>query len=132
MDGTGNIKGTDKVAWTIDRDTPDIGSPILSSGRIYFYKGKSGQLSCVESKTGKPFYLASRIPGIETTYASPVAAGGYVFLTDRKGTTTVIKDSNELSIVATNSVGEPVDATPAPAGSELFLRGETHLFCIAE
>jgi len=132
MDGKGNLKGTDKVAWTIDRDTPDIGSPILSSGRIYFYKGRSGQLSCVDAKTGKPFYMASRIPGVESTYASPVAAGGYVFLTDRNGKTTVIKDANELSIVSTNSVGEPVDATPAPAGKELFLRGETHLFCIAD
>ena len=131
MDGRGDLKGTNKVAWTIDRDTPDIGSPILSSGRLYFYKGKSGQLSCVDAATGKPYYMGSRIPGVDSTYASPVAAGGYVFLTGRNGTTVVIKDANELSIVETNSVGEPVDATPAPAGKELFLRGEKHLFCIA-
>lgn len=132
MDGTGDIKGTNKVAWSLDRDTPDIGSPILSSGRIYFYKGKTGQLSCVDAATGKPYYMASRIPGVESTYASPVAAGGYVFLTARNGTTVVIKDANELSIVQTNSLGEPVDATPAPVGNELFVRGEKHLFCIAK
>jgi len=132
MDGTGDIKGTNKVAWSLDRDTPDIGSPILSSGRIYFYKGKSGQLSCVDAATGKPYYMASRIPGVESTYASPVAAGGYVFLTGRNGTTVVIKDANELSIIQTNSLGEPVDATPAPVGNELFVRGEKHLFCIAK
>ena len=114
-----------------DRDTPDIGSPILSAGRIYFYKGKSGQLSCVDAATGKPYYMANRIPGVENTYASPVAAGGFVFLTARNGTTVVIKDAGVLSIVETNSVGEPVDATPAPAGNELFLRGEKHLFCIS-
>ena len=131
MDGKGNLKGTDKVVWSIDKDTPDIGSPILSNGRIYFYKGKSGQLSCVDAKTGKPYYMASRIPGVESTYASPVAAGGVVFLTDRNGKTTVIKDASELSVVSTNSVGEPVDATPAPADNELFIRGEKHLFCIA-
>jgi len=132
MDGTGDIKGTNKVAWSLDRDTPDIGSPILSSGRIYFYKGKSGQLSCVDAATGKPYYMASRIPGVESTYASPVAAGGYVFLTGRNGTTVVIKDASELSIIQTNSLGEPVDATPAPVGNELFVRGEKHLFCIAK
>ncbi|MCY2984308.1 MAG: PQQ-binding-like beta-propeller repeat protein [Planctomycetota bacterium] len=131
MDGKGDIQGTKSVAWTINRDTPDIGSPLLSSGRIYFYKGKSGQLSCVDAKTGKPHYMASRVAGVETTYASPVAAGGFVFLTDRNGTTAVIKDANELSIVAKNSVGEPVDATPAPVGNELFLRGDKHLFCIS-
>ena len=98
---------------------------------VYFYKGKEGLLTCVDAMTGKPYYMASRIPGVESTYASPVAAGGYVYLTARSGTTVVIKDANELSIVETNSVGEPVDATPAPAGNELFLRGEKHLFCIA-
>ena len=65
-------------------------------------------------------------------YASPIAAGGHVYLTGRSGTTVVIKDSEKLNIMATNSVGETVDATPAPVDNELFIRGENHLFCIAE
>lgn len=130
LSGRGNIQDTAEVAWVIDRDTPDIASPLLSSGRIYFHKGKSGQLSCVDASTGKPHYMASRIPGLETIYASPVAAGGHVYLTSRNGTTVVIKDADQLSIVATNSVHETVDATPAPVGNELFIRGEKHLFCI--
>ena len=44
----------------------------------------------------------------------------------------MIQDSDDLQIVATNSVGETVDATPAPVDNELFIRGENHLFCIAE
>jgi outer membrane protein assembly factor BamB len=130
MDGQGDIQGTDKVAWTIDRDTPDIGSPLYSNGRVYFHKGKSGQLSCVDAVTGKPFYMSSRIEGLDTIYASPIAAGGYVFLTARNGTTTVIKDSDTLDVVSVNNVGETVDATPAPSGKQLFIRGEQHLFCI--
>jgi len=131
LDGTGDLQGTNKVVWVIDRDTPDIGSPVLSSGRIYFHKGKSGQLSCVDAATGEPHYMASRIPGLDTIYASPVAAGGHVYLTSRNGTTVVIKDADELQITATNSVNETVDATPAPVDDELFIRGEKHLFCIA-
>jgi len=130
LTGTGDIRGTDKVVWTIDRDTPDIGSPLLSSGRIYFHKGKTGQLSCVDAATGKPYYMASRIPRLDSIYASPIAAGGYVFLTARNGTTVVIKDANDLEIVATNSLDETVDATPAPVDNQLFIRGEQHLFCI--
>jgi len=132
LDGSGDIEGTDSVLWTVDKDTPDIASPLLTDGRIYFYKGKSGILTCLDAKTGKPHFSAERIPGIRRTYASPVAAGGYVYLTGRRGTTVVIKDADELEIVATNTVGEGVDATPAPAGDQLFLRGEQHLFCIAE
>jgi outer membrane protein assembly factor BamB len=132
MDGQGDIEGTDHVAWTLDRDTPDIASPLLSNGRVYFYKGKSGSLSCVDAASGKPHYAASRIPGLTSIYASPIAAGGHVYLTARNGTTVVIKDSDQLSIVASNSVGETVDATPSPVDNELFIRGERHLFCISE
>ena len=132
LNGRGDIKGTKQVAWTIDHDTPDIGSPLLSSGRIYFHKGKTGQLSCVDAATGKPYYLGNRIPGLDTIYASPVAAGGHVYLTSRNGRTTVIKDSTELNVVATNDLEETVDATPAPVDNELFIRGEKHLFCIAK
>jgi outer membrane protein assembly factor BamB len=131
-DGRGDIEHTENVAWTIDRDTPDIASPLLSSGRIYFHKGKSGLLSCVDAATGRPHYSATRIPGLRTIYASPIAAGGHVYLTGRSGTTVVIKDADAFDIVATNSVGETVDATPAPVGNQLFIRGEKHLFCIAE
>jgi outer membrane protein assembly factor BamB len=132
LGGSGDIENSDKVAWTIGRDCPDIASPLLSDGRLYFHKGKSGQLTCVDAKTGRPHYVAERIPGIKSTYASPIAAGGKIFVTGRSGTTTVIEDSDTLKVLATNSVGETVDATPAPVDSELFIRGERHLFCIAE
>lgn len=131
LNGAGDIKGTDKVAWVIDHDTPDIASPLLSSQRLYFHKGKSGQLSCVDAVTGKPHYIAQRIPGLDSMYASPIAAGGYVYLTGRNGTTVVINDADELKIVATNTVDEIVGATPAPVDNQLFIRGEKHLFCIA-
>ena len=89
-------------------------------------------LSCVDGATGKPHYTAARIPGLTRTYASPIAAGGHVYLTGRSGTTVVIEESDELKIVASNSVGETVDATPAPVDNELFIRGANHLFCISE
>ena len=57
-------------------------------------------------------------------------ANGHVYLTDRSGTTTVIKDADQVEVVASNSVGETVDATPAPVDNQLFIRGEQHLFCI--
>ncbi|MEW4529499.1 PQQ-binding-like beta-propeller repeat protein [Maioricimonas sp. JC845] len=131
LDGQGDIRDTDHVVWTITRDTPDIGSFLLSGDRIYFHKGKSGILSCVSASTGKPYFAASRIAGLGNIYASPIAAGGHVYLTDRSGTTVVIRDAEQLEVVATNSVGETVDATPAPVDDELFIRGEKHLFCIA-
>lgn len=130
-DGSGDIEGTSSVVWSVSRNTPDIASPLLSGDRLYFTKAKSGLLSCHDAKTGKPHYVNSRVR-LDTLYASPVAAGGNLYLTDRRGETVVVQDAEEFKVVATNSVGETVDATPAPVDNELFIRGEKHLFCIAE
>ena len=132
LDGRGDIKNSKHVAWELNRDTPDIASPLLSNGRLYYHKGKSGMLSCADAATGQLHYESVRIPRISSTYASPFAANGYIYVTGRRGTTVVLKDSDKLEIVATNSVGETVDATPAPVDNELFIRGESHLFCISE
>ncbi len=132
LNGKGDIEGTEHVVWHTGDDTPDIASPLLSDGRLYFYKGKTGILTCLEAATGKVLFGPERIPEVNATYASPIAAGGHVYLTDRSGVTTVIKDGATLEVVATNSVGEGVDATPAPVGEQLFIRGERHLFCVSE
>ena len=132
LDGKGDIEDSEAVAWSTSDDTPDIASLLLSEGRLYFHKGKTGILTCLEAKTGKVLFGPERIPGVSSTYASPIAAGGHIYLTGRSGTITVIKDAPTLEVVATNSLGEGVDATPAPVGKELFVRGERHLFCLSE
>lgn len=131
LGGEGDIRGTSNVAWTYDRDTPDIASPLLSNGRLYFFKAKTGILSCVDAATGKPHYTGKRT-GLRTLYASPVAANGHLYLSDRDGTTVVLRDSDQFEPVAQNSIGEAIDATPAPVDNQLFLRGEEHLYCIEE
>ena len=65
--GSGDIESGESVVWTVSRDTPDIASPLLSDGRLYFHKGKTGLLTCLDASTGKPHYTTSRIPGIKST-----------------------------------------------------------------
>lgn len=132
LTGHGDLAETQHVRWTVSRDTPDIASPLLHDGRLWYYKEKSGLLTCLDAATGQPHYERERIPGISRTYASPVAAGGHIYLTDRSGAITVIKDGPDLSIVATNDMGEGVDASPAPVGQQLFIRGDRHLFCFGQ
>lgn len=132
LDGSGDIGGTDSVAWSLQSNTPDIASPVLSGNRLYYIKGKGGVLSCQDVKTGKEIFGATRLPSLKTMYASLFAANGHIFLTDREGTTLVIKDADKFEVVETNRLGETVDATPAAVDNQLFIRGEKHLFCIQE
>jgi biotin carboxyl carrier protein len=123
------VPDTESRAVELWMDGNDV--PLLSEGRLYYYKEKTGLLTCVDARTGRPHFETVRIPGVGRTYASPVAAGGHVYLTDRSGRITVIRDADTLEVVAENDIGEGVDATPAPSGDSLFVRGERRLFRFA-
>lgn len=126
--GRGDIGQSEHVHWSIQRDTPDIASPVLYDGKIYFYKGKSGLLTCVDAKSGRPFYKTARIPELGSIYASPLAADGKLYLSDRDGTVVVIKAGEQADVISVNQLGETIDATPAATGSQLIIRGEQSLF----
>lgn len=131
LDGRGDLAGSKTVLWSVSRDTPDVASPLLLDGKLYFYKEKTGLLTCVDAASGDVVYATKRIPGIGRTYASPIAANGHIYLTDRSGAITVITAGGDPQVVATNDIGEGVDATPAADGKDLFIRGERHLFCVS-
>ena len=117
------------IAWKINRQTPDIPSMVLSENRLFFVGGNSPVLTCVNAETGESIFEPQRLP-VGNIYSSPVAANGKVYVTGRGGKTVVLDDAVTFNIVSTNDVGEPVDATLALAGEDIFIRGKDHLFCI--
>jgi hypothetical protein len=72
------------------------------------------------------------LPGVFGVYASPVGAAGRVYLTGRDGTSLVLRDGPKLEVLATNKLDEPIDASPAAVGSDLFLRSHRSLYCLSE
>ena len=134
LSGTrGSLTGTDAVLWEYDRDTPYVPSPLLYGGALYFLKSTNGILSSLDAGSGElrhgPTRLWSTDPGV---YASPVGAAGRVYIANRGGSTMVISTGEEYEVLAENQLDEGFDASPAIAGDELFLRGRTYLYCIAE
>jgi outer membrane protein assembly factor BamB len=127
----GDLTGTNAILWSHNRNTPYVPSPLLYEDRLYLFAGNNGILSCFDAKNGQPIIHAERIEGLRGVYASPVGAGGKVYLVGRNGTTVVLKRSDKLEILATNVLDEKMDASPAIVGKEIFLRGHTHLYCIA-
>jgi hypothetical protein len=59
-----------------------------------------------------------------------VAFDGKLLLTSEDGDTYVIKAGPKHEVIATNTVGEPVYASPAISDGMIFIRGEKNLYCI--
>lgn len=128
----GDLTGTDAILWSHHRNTPYVPSPLLYDDKLYFFASNRGLLSCFDAVSGRALIDAERIDALQGVYASPVGADGRVYLVGRNGTTVVLKRSDRLEVLATNSLDDGFDASPALAGKELFLRGRQHLYCIAE
>jgi outer membrane protein assembly factor BamB len=131
LGSTGDLTGTDAIAWTYDKDTPYVPSPMLYGNRLYITKSNNAILTCLDAKTGTVLYGPERLEGVGNFYASPVGAAGRVYLVGRDGTTLVIKDADTLEVLATNKLDDPIDASPAVAGKELYLRSKEYLYCIS-
>lgn len=118
--------------WSFKKATPYVPSPVLVGDHLYFTEANLNLLTVLDAKTGKPVFERERLPGVRQFYASPVYAGGRLYFTDRDGVTVVLKPGDSLDVLATNKLGDPVDASPVPLGDRFYLRGEKFLWCIGE
>jgi len=126
----GTITGPPAVAWSYDRDTPYVPSPLLYRGGLYFLKSNSGVLTQLDARTGEVRYT-ERL-SIPNVYSSPVAADGRVYVTGREGETVVLEAGPAPKVLATNPLPDAVDASLALVDSEIYLRGAKHLYRISE
>lgn len=119
------------LAWTSAEATCDVPTPV-SDGKYLYVLGDQGFLSCLDPKTGKPHYLRQRLP--RGTYsASPLLAEGRLYLTSERARTTVVAAGPEFRILAENALDDDWTLSSiAVAGSELFVRTSTHLYCIGK
>lgn len=132
LDATGDITDSDKVGWSKSRGTPYVPSPILYDGFLCFNQTNDAILTCLDAKTGETLIERTRMPGVRGLYASPVGASDRVYYVSRDGVTLVLEKGPEFKVLATNKLKEPIDATPALVGNQIFLRSEKSLYCIGE
>ena len=128
----GDLADSEAIAWSYDRDTPYVPSPLLHAGILYVLKSNSGILTAFDAATGKVHYGPERLPGIDGAYASPVAAGDRIYIPGRDGTTVVLAAGPEFEVIAENRLDDGFDASPALAGNDLLLRGRGSLYCLSE
>ncbi|MDQ3803715.1 MAG: PQQ-binding-like beta-propeller repeat protein [Acidobacteriota bacterium] len=130
LGATGELKETD-IAWKYAKGTAYVPSPILYGDYLYLITDK-GVMTCLDAKTGEVKYEGGRVPVPATFTASPVAFDGKILLTSEDGDTFFVKAGPKHEVLRTNSLGEPVYASPALASGTIFIRGEKHLYAIGK
>ena len=126
-DGHGDVTKT-HIAWRNSHSAPYVPSPIAVND-FFVAVSDDGIASCFSASTGKRHWR-KRIGKRHS--AALVSAGGLVYFISDAGVTRVVRLSQKFELLAENSIGERCYASPAISQGQVFLRSETHLFCIGK
>lgn len=126
LDGKGNVTAT-HIAWSaVGKWLPNTPSPIVVDGLVYTISDR-GELTCVEAANGAEVW--SVLVG-GNYQASPIYAGGHIYITNVNGETVVVKPGRAYEEVTRNTLDEGLMASPAVSGNAIFQRTKTHLYRI--
>jgi outer membrane protein assembly factor BamB len=99
---------------------------LLADGML-FTVSSTGIMSCVDSVSGA-LHWRERIGGGEH-YASLLACAGRIYAMDEQGEVIVLAASPEFEVLARNSLGKKVYASPAVDGARLLVRMVAGVVC---
>ena len=107
-----------------------MSSPIVV-GNYLFAIDMKGLATTYDAASGAELW-SQRIAGAFT--ASPVEAGGLIYLNDEAGQTLVIRPGPKLDLLARNSLGdrsgELFRASLAPIDGRIYFRSSRALYCV--
>ncbi len=118
--------GGDPVVWSQPARGEVSASPVVADG-LAFIVAENGQASCLDLATGQRLW-ERRLP--KRHFASVVATGNQVYFSSENGGISVVARQADLNVLAENSLGERIYATPAPVGERLLVRTVDHLWCL--
>ncbi len=117
------------VAWSKNARGPYMPTPIAYGGILYSLNN-DGIFDAYETQTGKEIYRQRLDPVGSGFSASPVAADGKLYLSNEDGEMMVVAAGRQFQLIATNTVGEPLMATPALSDGIMYVRSSSALFAI--
>jgi outer membrane protein assembly factor BamB len=128
LDGEGDVTATNHVWKRTDTGT-FVPCPAVYQGRVFLARDL-GEVECLDPATGRTVW-AGAFPkkGGSKIYGSPVIADGRMFAVREDGTVFVARVADGFELLAENSVGERVIASPVLVAGRVLIRGEKHLFC---
>jgi outer membrane protein assembly factor BamB len=126
VDGRGNVTDT-HVAWKLPETVGFMASPLLVNHELYLLSD-DGVLTCVDALSGK---ILGKAWVHGKCAASPVYANGRLYCFSREGKTVVFQTGDKLTVLAENQLAGPVFASPAFTQSAIYLRTDSHLYCLS-
>jgi outer membrane protein assembly factor BamB len=117
-----------KLLWEQAKLNPVTASPVVLAGRIYCLR--QDMLVAGDLKTGK---VVGKLRLEGPFSASLVTAGGLLYCVNERGQAQVVRpDDKDGQVVARGELEETVLGTPAIVDGSIFLRGEKHLWKMAQ
>lgn len=129
--GNGELSETDRL-WRIERAKSAIGSGVIHQGHLYNIS-QDGIAQCMEAKTGKVIW-EERLKGSTArggSWSSILLSDGKLYIPNQSGDIFVLRASPTFEVLATNSLGESMNASLAASDGNLFVRTEKALWCFS-
>ncbi len=130
LGGRGDMTDT-AVRWRYQKPVPQVPSTLLYQG-VLFMVNDSGILTSFDPATGNVLKQGRLKGAIDKYFASPVGADGKVWLISQDGTVSVVSAKGEWEVLAVNTLGEEVFATPAIDAGRLYVRTRGTLYCFGK
>lgn len=115
-----------KLAYKVDKQAPYVSTPVAHDDLVFLFYDR-GIVSCIQAADGK---LVWRERVSKSFSGSPIVVGDKLYCIDDDGVVFVLAAGRQFRQLARNPLGEPSRATPAVSGGRMFLRTESHLYCI--
>jgi outer membrane protein assembly factor BamB len=117
------------VVWSRTGRGSYMPTPLAYNHALYVL-ANNGVFHAYKLATGEEIY-ETRLPQLGSGFnASPVAADGKIYVSGEDGDITVVAAGPEFKHVATNTIGEPLMATPALSQGVMYLRTSMSLLAV--
>lgn len=130
LGGAGDVTASHR-AWQRKDTGTFVPSPVEHAGKVYLVRDR-GEVECIEPATGKTLWSGALPKSGANYYSSPSLADGKIYAAREDGIVFVARANGKFEVLAENNMGERIIASPVPVAGRLLLRGEKHLFCIAD
>ncbi len=132
-DGSGDVTASHRL-WFDERSKKNrLGSPVVRGDHFYVLN-MEGFLECLELGTGRQVW-EERLngPGAnDASWSSLTLSGDLLYALNKSGDGFVIKASPKFEVVSTNTVAEPMNASPAMSDGDIFIRTWKGLWCLRQ